>query len=139
MVTGDGHEPALDPWPLPGRGGDDGPALHAALTPDLLGDRYRRHLGGQLQRVSILRGVLARPRVLVADEITAALDPVIQAAIWRRLLEICHRTGLSLVAISHDAALLDRIAGCRVCLPGSEGSANSEPIGWRRSRPPVIR
>lgn len=103
-------------------------ALRAALLPDLPPERHPHQLsGGQLQRVAILRGLLARPRVLIADEITAALDPVAQAAIWRVLLAACRRTGTGVVAISHDVALLARVAERRLCLPGAGTAAQPGP------------
>lgn len=63
------------------------PALAATLgvTQDW-SERFPHELScGQLQRVAILRALCARPRFLVADEITAALDPVAQSRIWRTL------------------------------------------------------
>ncbi|WP_188052181.1 ABC transporter ATP-binding protein [Aureimonas fodinaquatilis] len=73
--------------------------------------RYPHELsGGQLQRVSILRSLGASPAFLIADEITAALDPVAQAQIWQLLLELTERCKLGIVAISHDESLISRIA-----------------------------
>jgi peptide/nickel transport system ATP-binding protein len=66
--------------------------------------------GGELQRVTLLRALSPQTRYLVADEVTAMLDPITQADIWQVLIERC-RTGLGILAISHDAALLGRVAG----------------------------
>ncbi|MTH78385.1 ABC transporter ATP-binding protein [Paracoccus aestuariivivens] len=65
--------------------------------------------GGQLQRISILRALTANPRYLIADEITAPLDPVSQARIWHLLGQIARSKQIGILAISHDRALLDRI------------------------------
>lgn len=80
-------------------------------------DRYPHEIsGGELQRVAILRAMAPGVRYLVADEITAMLDPITQAGIWRFLLDAC-RKGLGIVAISHDAPLLAQIADRTVTLP----------------------
>ncbi|ADO41449.1 ABC transporter ATP-binding protein [Ketogulonicigenium vulgare] len=67
--------------------------------------------GGQLQRVAILRALGAAPRYLIADEITAALDPLAQVQIWQVLRDLAACGQVGLVAISHDRALLSRLTG----------------------------
>ncbi|GAA2984464.1 ABC transporter ATP-binding protein [Streptomyces drozdowiczii] len=77
--------------------------------------RLPAHLsGGELQRAALARAALARPRVLVCDEITSGLDPVARDAVLG-LLGGLLRSGRieALVLITHDlgtAALADRIA-----------------------------
>jgi peptide/nickel transport system ATP-binding protein len=81
-------------------------------------DRYPHEVsGGELQRVNLLRLLSPQTRYLIADEITAMLDPITQAEIWRTLLSRCAR-GLSILAISHDAALLKRVCGARYSFAG---------------------
>lgn len=65
--------------------------------------------GGQLQRLSILRALSPRTRVLIADEITASLDPITQAQIWSVILREVERHGMILIAITHNEALADRV------------------------------
>jgi len=73
-----------------------------------LGDRAH-HLpaqlsGGQQQRVAIARALAARPRLLLADEPTGALDSTTSAALMA-LLGAINRDGLTLVLITHDPAV----------------------------------
>lgn len=70
--------------------------------------------GGQLQRVSILRSLAPETRYLVADEITGALDAIGQVEIWTALLDRAAARSIGILAISHDAALLGRIANRRM-------------------------
>lgn len=74
-------------------------------------DRFPHELsGGELQRVAILRSLAPNLRYLVADEITAMLDPITQAEIWRYLMRLAAERRVGILAISHDKSLLTRIA-----------------------------
>lgn len=65
--------------------------------------------GGQLQRLSILRALSPKTRMLIADEITASLDPITQAQIWSVILRKIEKNRTMLIAITHNEALAQRI------------------------------
>ena len=74
-------------------------------------DRYPHQLsGGQRQRVAIAMALACRPRLLIADEPTTALDVTIQAEILELLSGLVRGDGMSLVFITHDLAVLSNIA-----------------------------
>jgi ABC-type dipeptide/oligopeptide/nickel transport system ATPase component len=70
--------------------------------------------GGMLQRAAIAMAMTGSPKLLFADEPTTALDVTIQDQILALLLELQERTGMTLVLVSHDLAVVaetcDRIA-----------------------------
>lgn len=79
-------------------------------------DRFPHEVsGGELQRIGLLRALAPATRYLVADEVTAMLDPITQAEIWRALLAR-RAAGLAILAISHDAPLLARVATRQIAL-----------------------
>ncbi len=90
--------------------------IRVGLPPDRAGpDRYPHELsGGQRQRAMIAGAMALRPRLLIADEPTTALDVTTQARILDLLRRLVQEDGASLLLISHDlgvvAGMADRIA-----------------------------
>ncbi|WP_442870065.1 ABC transporter ATP-binding protein [Altibacter sp. HG106] len=66
--------------------------------------------GGQMQRVMIAMALSCKPKLLIADEPTTALDVTVQKEIMVLLKELQAETGMSLLFISHDLALVSEIA-----------------------------
>ena len=66
--------------------------------------------GGQKQRLMIAMAIACKPKLLIADEPTTALDVTVQKEIIELLLEIKRTEGLSIIFISHDLALVSEIA-----------------------------
>ncbi|WP_323661016.1 ATP-binding cassette domain-containing protein [Pectobacterium versatile] len=79
------------------------------INPEWLTRRPGQLSGGELARIALLRALDPRTRFLIADEITAQLDPAIQRDIWAYLLEICPDRPLGMLVISHQYALLKQL------------------------------
>ena len=96
-----------------------GPAVDAATrTADLLGrlgigdlgDRLPDQLsGGQRQRAAIVRAIVHRPSLILADEPTGALDAANAVGVIDLLLEVQRLLGATLVVVTHDPAVADRM------------------------------
>ncbi len=78
--------------------------------PEVLYKKYPNQLsGGMLQRVSIAAAIVSRPRLLLADEPTTALDVTIQAQILALLKKLNREQGMGILFISHDLNVVRRL------------------------------
>ena len=83
---------------------------HVGLDPGWI-NRYPHELsGGQNQRVGIARAMIVRPKMVICDEAVSALDVSIQAQIVALIKSLQAETGLALIFISHDLAVVRQVS-----------------------------
>ncbi|MDV6230833.1 ABC transporter ATP-binding protein [Rhodococcus cercidiphylli] len=109
--------------------------LEAVQLPSGTDKRYPHELsGGQRQRVSLARALVLGPDLVVADEPTSALDVSVQAAVLDLFEALQQEFGFACLFISHDLAVVDRVAHRVVVL--RNGAIVEEGTPWKILRSP---
>jgi putative ABC transport system ATP-binding protein len=75
---------------------------------DRLGNLPTTLSGGERQRVAIARALVNRPRILIADEPTGAVDSANSRLIMELLKELNRETGMTLIVVTHDPAVAEQ-------------------------------
>lgn len=109
MTVADALDEALalhTPLGRPARRRRIGELLDMVTMPAQAVDKYPAEFsGGQRQRIAIARALATDPQVVIADEITSALDVSVQASILNLMREIQQRTGVAVLLITHNLAV----------------------------------
>ncbi|CAG1004936.1 partial putative ribonucleotide transport ATP-binding protein mkl, partial [Burkholderiales bacterium] len=95
--------------------------------------------GGMKKRVGLARALLLNPRIILFDEPTTGLDPIICRAIHQLIRETHERYGYTAVIVSHEIPEIFDISDCVAMLYKGKIIATDTPEAIQRSEHPVVR
>jgi ABC-2 type transport system ATP-binding protein len=122
------HADALDPEGLI----DDLGLREVAAAP------YRRLSGGERQRLALAVALVGRPEVLILDEPTAGMDPVVRASVRDRIAR-ARADGVAVLLTSHELAEVERLADRIVVMVGGRVVASGTPAELAAGLRPRLR
>jgi phospholipid/cholesterol/gamma-HCH transport system ATP-binding protein len=109
------------------------------LGPEV-GDKYPNELsGGMRKRVAIARALVVDPQLILFDEPTSELDPLVALTIGRAILDLNKRTGATTVVVTHDRDLAFGIADRIAFMVDGEVAELGSPDEIRKSRLPLLQ
>lgn len=83
--------------------------------------------GGERQRVAIARALMMKPKLLLCDEITSALDPPVAAEVLEVLVRLKQDEGIAVALVTHDMAFASKAADRLVFFSNGEIAVNETP------------
>lgn len=105
-----------------------------------VGDRFPSELsGGMRKRVAIARALIVEPQLILYDEPTSELDPLVARTIGREIVNLSQRTGATSIVVTHDRDLAFGIADRIAFLHEGRVLELGTPEELRRSPEPLIR
>lgn len=109
------------------------------LSPEV-GEKYPSELsGGMRKRVAIARALVVDPQLILFDEPTSELDPLVGLTIGREILNLNQRTGVTTVVVTHDRDLAFGIADRMAFLVDGELIALGTPDEIRSFNHPILQ
>jgi phospholipid/cholesterol/gamma-HCH transport system ATP-binding protein len=95
--------------------------------------------GGMRKRVGLARAIATDPPILLYDEPTTGLDPIMSDAINQLIVDIQHRTHATAVAVTHDMASAYKIGDRLALIYGGRLVASAEPGAFRELQDPMVQ
>ena len=94
--------------------------------------------GGMRKRIGLARGIIMDPALILYDEPSAGLDPVISSVIDQLIIELSEKIGATSIIVTHEMGSAFRIATRMAMLFQGRIIADDTPDGFRKSTDPVV-